>query len=191
MESNNNLKSLFFSGLLDGYPIWSTRFQAFAQTKGLFDTLTGDDRPPDRPGHLGTQSTAEERAAHDAARAAYRRALHDIEKCKNTLWCYLAMVLSSASLMLIKLEYMDHRGLGDGQKAWELLEDKFCSNETVTVVSLMRQLVRLQLKEDEALRNYFIWAQDMSMRLEQADEHLSMSLLNAMVLSGLPERYEV
>ena len=32
--------------------------------------------------------------------------------------------------------------------------------------------------------------QELSNRLEQAGEHLSEPLLNAMVLNGLPERYE-
>ena len=99
------------------------------------------------------------------------------------------MVFDSTSLMLTRHYCVDHNGLGDGHKAWGLLQDRFRSNETVTVVSLMRQLSRLQLKEDEALHNYFIRAQELSTRLEQAGEHLSEPLLNGMVLNGLPERY--
>ena len=92
--------------------------------------------------------------------------------------------------MLIRHDCVDHKGLGDGHKSWGLLQDGFRSNGTVTVVSLMRQLSRLQLKEDEALHSYFIRAQELSTRPEQAGEHLSEPLLNAMVLNGLPERYE-
>ena len=183
MESNsNNLKWLCFSGLTEDYPIWSTRFLAFSQTKGLFDTLTGNERPPTPPTRLGNDPTDEARAAHDAAEAAHRRALDDIEKRKNTLWCYLAMVLDSTSLMLIRHDCVDHKGLGDGHKAWGLLQERFRSNETVTVVSVMRQLARLALREDEALHNYFIRAQELSTRLEQAGEHLSEPLLNANVI---------
>ena len=97
------------------------------------------------------------------------------------------MVLDSSSLMLIRHNCVDHKGLGDGHKASGLLQDRFRSNETVTVVSLMRQLSRLQLKEDEALHSYCIRARKLSTRLEQAGEHLSEPLLNAMVLNGLPE----
>ena len=61
MERNNNLKWLCFLGLPDDYPIWSTRFQVFAQTKGLFDTLTGYERPPNPPRRLGDQPSDEER----------------------------------------------------------------------------------------------------------------------------------
>ena len=108
----------------------------------------------------------------------------------KTLWCYLAMVLDSTSLMLIRPDCVDRKGLGDGHKAWGLLQKKFRSNETVTAVSVMRQLARLTLKEDEALHSYFIRAQELSNCLEQAGEHLSEPPLNAMVLNGLPERYE-
>ena len=60
----------------------------------------------------------------------------------------------------------------------------------MTVVSVMRQLARLQLKEEEALQIYFIPAQEMFTRLEIPGEHLSKLLLVPTVLSGLPERYE-
>ena len=66
----------------------------------------------------------------------------------------------------------------------------FWSDENVTVVSVIRQLARLQLKEDEALHNYFTRAQELSTGREHAGAYLSEPLLNAMVLSGLPERYE-
>ena len=177
-SNSNNLKWLCFSGLTEDYPIWSTRFLAFSQTKGLFDTLTGNERPPTPPTRLGNDPTDEARAAHDAVEAAHLRALDDIEKRKNTLWCYLAIVLDSTSLMLIRHDCVDNKGLGDGHKAWGLLQERFRSNETVTVVSVMRQLARLALREDEALHNYFIRAQELSTRLEQAgnifQSHCSM-----------------
>ena len=165
-------------------------YLAFAQTKGFFDTLTGDDCPPNPPGRVGNHLTDEERGADDSPEAAYRKTLDDIEKRKSTLRCYLAMVLDSNSLMLIRQECVDQKGLGDGHKEWWFFQGRFCSNETVTVVSLMRKLAHLQLKEDEALHNYFIWAERLSARLEQAAEHLSEPLLHAMVLNGLPERYQ-
>ena len=54
----------------------------------------------------------------------------------------------------------------------------------------MRQLARLQLKEDEALHNYFIRAQQLSTSLENARKHLLRPLLNANVLNSLSKRYE-
>ena len=58
------------------------------------------------------------------------------------------------------------------------------------MVGVMRQLARLQLKEDQALQNYFFRLQELSTRLEHAGEQLSETLLNVMVLNCLPERYE-
>ena len=191
MESNcKNLRWLCLSGLSKEHPVWSTRFQAFAQNKGLFDMITGDDLPPNPPGRLGNDPSNEERAAHDAAEAAYRRALDDIEKRENTFWCCLAMVLDSLSLILIGHECVDNKGLGDERKAWVLLQQGFEGDETVTVVSVMRQLARLQLNEEKALHSYFIRAQELSAMLKHAGENLSKPLLNAVVLNGLPERYE-
>ena len=171
---------------MTNYPIWSTRFQVFAQTKGFLDTLTVV--PPNTPERLGNQPTGKKRAVHDADEAAYRRAHDDIEKHKNTRWCYLAMVLESTSLILILHDCVDHKAHGDGHKAWDFLQERFRSNETVTVVRLVRQLARLQLKEDK--HNYFILAHELLTRLEQAGEHLPEPLLNVMVLNGLTEPYE-
>ena len=152
--------------------------------------MTGDDVPPNPPGPLPDGASDEQGAAHDAATEAYMKAVIDIQKRNNTLWCYLALVLDSTSLMLIGHDCVDNKGLGDGRKAWLLVQQRFRSDETVTVVSVMRHFAGLQLKEDEALHNCFIRAQELSTRLEHAGEHLLELLLNARVLNGLPERYE-
>ena len=47
--SNNILKLMTFSGLAEDYPTWSTRFSAFAETKGLFETLTDTVELPNEP----------------------------------------------------------------------------------------------------------------------------------------------
>ena len=190
MESTSiNLKWLCFSGLSDEYPVWSTRFQGFSQTKGFFETLMSDYVPPNPPGRLPDGVSDEQHAAQDAATEAYMKAVIDIQKRNNTIWCYLAKVLDSTTLMLIR-HHLDNKGLGDGREAWVLLQQKFQSDETVTVVNVVWQQSRLHLKEDDALHNYFIRAQELSRMLEHAGEHLSEAVLNAMVLNGLPECYE-
>ena len=108
--------------------------------------------------------------AYDAATEAYMKAVIDIQKRDNTLWCYLAVVLDSTSLMLIRHDCMDNKALGDGRKAWVLLQKRFWNDEIVAVVSLLRQMAHLQLKEDKALHKYFICAQELSTRLEHAGE---------------------
>ena len=158
--TSNNLKWLSFSGGSDEYPVWSTRFQAFSQTKGFFETLTGDDVLPNPPGRLPDGASDEQRDAHNEATETYMKAVIDIQKRNNTLWCYLAMVLNSTSWMLTRHYCVDNKGLGDGSKAWVLLQQRFRNDETVTVVSVMRHMTRLQTKEDEALHNYFIRTQE-------------------------------
>ena len=96
----------------------------------------------------------------------------------------------ATNLTIIRYDCMNNKGLGDVCKAWVLLQRSFRSDETVTVVSEMQQLARLQPREVEALHNYFIRAQEVSARLEHEGNCLSFSLPNAMVLNGLPESYE-
>ena len=79
-------------------------------------------------------------------------------------------------------------GLGDRRKDSVLLQQRLRKDKTVTVVSVMGQLARLQLKQDEGLHNYIIPAEDFSTKLEHAGEHLPERLLNAMVLNGSSER---
>ena len=100
------------------------------------------------------------------------------------------MTLDASSLMLIRHDCVNIKGFGDGQKAGRLLPQRFRSDETTTVISLLRQLARLKLREDEAIHQYFIRAQELVTRLHHAGEELSETLFNAMVLNGLPQQYE-
>ena len=100
------------------------------------------------------------------------------------------MKLDASSLMLIRHDWVNSKGFGDGQKAWQLLQQRFRSDETTTVISLMRQLAKLQLREDKPIHQYFIRAQEMVTRLHHAGQELSETLFNAMVLNGLPQRYK-
>ena len=118
MESNNNLKWLCFSGSPDDFPIYSPKFLAFAQPQGLFETLTADNGSLNGPIRSGDNPRNEKRTVHDAAEEPYRRSLDDIEKRKNTLWCYLSLALYSNKLMLVRHDCVDHMGVSDGHKAW-------------------------------------------------------------------------
>ena len=115
--------------------------------------MTGDDVPPNPLRRLPDRVSDEQRTAHDAATEAYLKAVTDIQKRNNTLWCYLAMVLDPTSLTLIRRDSVDNRGLGARRKAWVLRQQRFRGDETVTVVNVIRNLARLQLNEDEALHN--------------------------------------
>ena len=138
MESTTNeLKWLCFSGLPDEYPIWNTSFQAFIPTKSLFEALTGDYVPPNAPGRWPDGETDEQRAAPDAATEAYKKTVADKQKRNDALWCHFAMVMVSTSLMLIRHDCVDNKGLGDGRKSWVFLQQRFRSVETVRLVSVI------------------------------------------------------
>lgn len=70
-----------------------------------------------------------------------------------------------------------------------MLRHRYQSDETTTVVSVLRQLAKLTLKDDETLHDYFIRAQELLQRLHIAGEHLSR-LFKAMVINGLTQRFE-
>ena len=101
-------------------------------------------------GRLSDGASDEERAAHDAATGAYMKAVIDIQKRIITLWCYLVVVLDSTSLMLTRHDCVDSR-----RKASILLQQRFRSDETVTMVNVMRQQAHLQVRKDEVVHNFF------------------------------------
>ena len=59
--------------------------------------------------------------------------------------------------MYVQHDCLSQDGTGDGAKAWHLLQQRYSNVEKPTVVSLVRQLSRLQLGEEEKLHEYFIW----------------------------------
>ena len=57
-------------------------------------------------------------------------------------------------------------------------------------MTLVAQLARLQLEDAEDLDSFFIRGQELLTRLQEAGEAVSETLNNALVLNGLPMRYE-
>ena len=191
--SNNSLKWMTFSGLAEDYLTWSTHFPAFAQTKRLFETLTDTIELPDRPAALREDANDAQTREHEAQTQARATAVQEDESRNNQIWpiwCYLAMTLDASSLVLIRHDCVNSKGLGDGQKAWQLLQQRLRSDEKTTDISLRRQFAKLQLREDKANQHYFIRAQELVNRLHHAGEEVYETLFNAMMLNGLPQRYE-
>ena len=71
---------------------------------------------------------------------------------------------------------MGDDGIGDGAKAWKLLQERFQSVETPTVVTLVAQLARLQLEDSEDLDSFFIRGQELLKRLQEATRSRGSSL---------------
>ena len=92
--------------------------------------------------------------------------------------------------MLMRQDCVGDDRIEDGAKALKLLQKRLQSVETSTVVTLVAELVRLQLEESEILDSFFIRGQELLTRLQEAVEGVSETLFNALVLHGLPMRYE-
>ena len=53
------------------------------------------------------------------------------------------------------------------------------------MVTLVAQLARMQVEDDEDLDSFFIRGQELLKRLQEAGEAVSETLFNALVLNGL------
>ena len=92
--------------------------------------------------------------------------------------------------MYIKQDCVGTDGSIDGTKAWKLLQEKFCSVERPTAVSLVGQLTKLRLGSEEDLDDHFNRSQELMTRLREAGEAIMDTLFNALVINGLPDSYE-
>ena len=187
---SNTIKWLCFTGTAEDYPAWSTKFTAFMQTKGLCKSLLGKEIIPDEVADLPEDSSEEQGAQREAKIQERNKEVENIKERNNSVWCHIALALDKTSLMYIRHDCLSQDGTGDGAKAWRLLQQRYSNVEKPTVVSLVRQLSRLQLGEDEKLHEYFIRSQELMSRLTEAGEKMSETLFNALVINGLPEKYE-
>ena len=187
---SNAVKWLCFTGSAEDYPAWSTKFTAFMQTKGLFKSLLGKEVIPEEIAPLAEDASAEQQAQRQAKVQQRNKEIEDIKERNNNVWCHIALALDKTSLMYIRHDCLSQDGTGDGAKAWRLLQQRYSNIEKPTVVSLVRQISRLQLGEDEKLHEYFIRAQELMSRLSDAGEQITETLFNALIINGLPGKYE-
>ena len=187
---SDSLNWLHFSGISEDFPTWSTRFIAFMQTKGLYKTLIGHEDIIRRPDNLPENPSNEQRATRDAQRREYTIKVEQTENRNNTVWCCLALTLDSTTLMTIRHDCMNADGMGDDESAWKCVLDRFRSNEGPTVVGIVSQLPRLKMIEGKGIQNFITRAQELYSPFQQAGEHMSSAIFNALILTGLAEQYE-
>ena len=116
---------------------------AMMQTKGLYKSLLGTEEQPNEPAPLANGATNDEKKNHKVQKDAYEKEVADIKEKRNNVWCHLALTLDATTLMLMRHDCVGDDGIGDGAKAWKLLQERFQSVETPTVVTLVAQLARL------------------------------------------------
>ena len=137
---------------------------AMMQTKGLYKSLLGTEEQLNEPAPLANGTRNDEKN-HKVLKDACEKEVADIKEKRNKVWCHLALTLDATTLMLMRYDYVGDDGIGDGAKAWKLLQERFQSVETSTVVTLVEQLARLQLEDAEDLDSFFIRGQELLPRL--------------------------
>ena len=184
------MKLLTYTGKAKGFPIWSTRFVAMMQTKGLYKSLLGTEEQPNEPAALANGASNDEKKNQKMLKDAFEKEAADIKEKRNNVWCHLALTPDATVLFLILMRHdcVGDDGIGDKAKAWKLLQERFQSVETPTVVNLVAQIARLQLEDAEDWESFFIRGQELLTRLREAGKAVSETLFNALVLNGLPMR---
>ena len=180
------VKLLTYTGKAQDFPIRNTRFVAMMQTKGLYKSLLGTEEQPNETATLANGASNDEKKNHKVLKDAYEKEVADIKEKRNNVWCHLSLTLDATTLMLMRHDCMGDDGIGDEAKTWKLLQERFQSVETRTVVKLLAQLARLQLEDAEDLDGFFIRGQELLTRLQEAGEAVSETLFNALVHNGLP-----
>ena len=113
----------------------------------------------------------------EATQATYDESNQDI-------FSLLVMSLDDKALNLIMRDAEN-----DGKKALKILREHYLGTSKPRVISLYCELTSLKMKSTESVVEYLIRAETASSHLKQAKETVSDSLLIAMVIKGLPERY--
>ena len=154
------VKLLNYTGKAQDFPIWSTRFVAMMQTKGLYKSLFGTNEQPNDSAPLANGVSKDEKKNHKVLKDSNEKETADIKEKRNKVWCHLALTLDAKTLKLMRHDFVGDNGIGDGEKSWKFLQEIFQSVETLTVVTLIAQLARLQLEDAEDLDSFFIRGQE-------------------------------
>ena len=104
---------------------------------------------------------------------------------KNALiFAELSMCLDDKSLQLILRDAKN-----DGKKSLEILREHYLGKSKPRIISLYSELASLKTSNEESTTDYVLRAESAATQLEAAGETISDSLLVAMCLRGLPERF--
>ena len=129
------VKLLTYKGKAHDFQIWSTRFVAMMQTKGLYKSLLRTEEQPNEPAPLANEASNDEKKNHKVLKDANEKEVADIKEKRNSVWCHLALTPDTTTLMLMRHDCVGDDGIGDGAKAWRLLQERFQSVETPTVLT--------------------------------------------------------
>ena len=96
------VKLLTYTGKAQDFPIWSTRFVAMMQTKGLYKSILGTKEQPHEPAPLANGACNDERKDHKVLKDAYEKEVEELKEKRNNVLCRLALTLDATTLMLMR-----------------------------------------------------------------------------------------
>ena len=79
------VKLLTYTGKAQDFPIWSTRFVAMMQTKGLYKSLLGTEEQPNEPESLANGANNDDKKNHNVLKDAYEKEVADIKEKRNNV----------------------------------------------------------------------------------------------------------
>ena len=77
------VKPLAYTGKAQDFTIWSKRFVAMMQTKGLYKSLHGAEEQPNEPAPLANGASNDEKKNHKVLKDAYEKEVADIHEKRN------------------------------------------------------------------------------------------------------------
>ena len=96
------VKLLTYTVRAKEFQIWSTKFLAIMQTKGLYKSLVGTEEQLNDPTPLVNGASNDEKKNHKVLKDAYEKEVADIKEKRNDAWCHLALTLDATTLMLMR-----------------------------------------------------------------------------------------
>ena len=102
---------------------------AMMQTKGLYKSLLGSEEQPNEPAPLANGASNDKKKNHKVLKDAYEKEVAEIKEKRKNVWCHLALNLDATALMLMRHDCMGDDDIGDGAKAWKLLQERCQSVE--------------------------------------------------------------
>ena len=78
--NRQTVKLLTYTGKAQDFPIWSTRFLAMMQTKGLYKSLLGTGEQPKEPAPLASGASNNEKKNHKVLKDAYEKEVAGIRE---------------------------------------------------------------------------------------------------------------
>ena len=110
------------------------------QSKGLYKALLGKEIVPEKIAPLPEDASNEQKAEQEAKVQQRNKQMEEINERNNTVWYDIALAFDNDSLLYIRHDCLSSDGVGDGAKAWRLLQQGYSNVEKPTVVSLVRRV---------------------------------------------------